>query len=85
MLKPASNANTKLGSYPRKNRTNKALRELDNLLRSLHLLNYVDSPEFQRNIQRARNRGESYHKLVHAVAYATGENCECEPIRNNSS
>jgi TnpA family transposase len=33
----------KLSSYPRKNRTKKALWELDNLRRSLHLLNYVDS------------------------------------------
>ena len=62
----------KLSSYPRKNRTKKALWELDNLRRSLHLLNYVDSPQFQRNIQRALNRGESYHKLVRAVAYANG-------------
>ena len=45
---------------------------MDNLRRSLHLLNYVDSPEFQRNIQRALNRGESYHKLVRAVTYANG-------------
>jgi TnpA family transposase len=42
----------KLSSYPRKNRTKKALWELDNL--------------------RALNRGESYHKLVRAVAYANG-------------
>jgi TnpA family transposase len=42
----------KLGSYPRKNRTKKALWELDNL--------------------RALKRGESYHKLVRAVAYANG-------------
>ena len=62
----------KLSSYPRKNRTKKALWELDNLRRNLHLLNYVDSPQFQRNIQRALNRGESYHKLVRAVAYANG-------------
>jgi hypothetical protein len=38
----------------------------------LHLLNYVDSPEYQRNIQRALNRGESHHKLARAVAYANG-------------
>ena len=62
----------KLSSYPRKNRTKKALWELDNLRRSLHLLNCVDSPQFQRNIQRALNCGESYHKLVRAVAYANG-------------
>ena len=75
----------KLSSYPRKNRTKKALWELDNLRRSLHLLNYVDSPQFQRNIQRALNSGESYHKLVRAVAYPNGGNCESEPIRSNSS
>ena len=42
----------KLSSYPRKNRTKKALWELDNL--------------------RALNRGEFYHKLVRAAAYANG-------------
>ena len=47
-------------------------RRKSRLRRSLHLLNYVDSPQFQRNIQRALNRGESYHKLVRAVAYANG-------------
>jgi TnpA family transposase len=62
----------KLSSYPRKNRTKKALWELDNLRRSLRLLNYVDSPQFQRNIERALNRGESNHQLVCAVAYANG-------------
>ena len=60
----------KLSSYARKNRTKKALWELDNLHRSLYLLSYVDSPRLRRNVQRALNRGESYHKLVRAVAYA---------------
>lgn len=62
----------KLSSYARKNRTKKALWELDNLYRSLYLLNYVDSVRLRRNVQRALNRGESYHKLVRAVAYANG-------------
>ena len=44
--------------------------ELDNGFRSLHLLNYVDSITLRRNVQRALNRGESYHKLRSAVAYA---------------
>ena len=35
-------------------------------------LNYVDSLPLRRNVQRALNRGESYHKLVRAVAYANG-------------
>jgi TnpA family transposase len=62
----------KLSSYARKNRTKKALWELDNLHRSRYLLNYVDSLPLRRNVQRALNRGESYHKLVRAVAYANG-------------
>ena len=60
----------KLSSYARKNRTKKALWELDNIRRSSYLLNYVDSPAMRRNVQRALNRGESYHKLRRAVSYA---------------
>ena len=60
----------KLSAYARKNRTKKALWELDNLYRSLYLLTYVDSVTLRRNVQRALNRGESYHKLRRAVAYA---------------
>ncbi len=60
----------KLSSYARKNRTKKALWELDNLYRSRYLLSYVDSLRLRRNVQRALNRGESYHKLLRAVAYA---------------
>ena len=60
----------KLSSYARRNRTKKALGELDNLHRSRYLLSYVDSLRLRRNVQRALNRGESYHKLVRAVAYA---------------
>ena len=62
----------KLSSYARKNRTKKAMWELDSLYRSRYLLNYVDSLPLRRNVQRALNRGESYHKLVRAVTYANG-------------
>jgi len=60
----------KLSAYARKNRTKKALWELDNIWRSSYLLTYVDSRTLRRNVQRALNRGESYHKLRRAVAYA---------------
>jgi Tn3 transposase DDE domain len=56
----------KLGSYPKKNRTKKALWELDNLRRSLHLLNYVDSPSSSATSACAQPR------RVRAVAYANG-------------
>lgn len=57
----------KLSSYTKKNRTKRALWELDNIISSLHTLNYIDSPELRRNTQRAINRGESYHRLKRAV------------------
>jgi TnpA family transposase len=60
----------KLSAYARKNHTKKALWELDNIRRSSYLLTYVDSLAMRRNVQRALNRGESYHKLRRAVAYA---------------
>ncbi len=60
----------KLSSYARRNHTKKALWELDNIYRSSYLLTYVDSPAMRHNVQRALNRGESYHKLRRAVSYA---------------
>jgi hypothetical protein len=37
-------------------------QSVDNTLRSLSLLDDLDSPPFRRNVQRAMNRGESYHQ-----------------------
>lgn len=63
---------SKLSAYPRRNRTKRALWEFDNIIRSLYLLDYVDSPALRRNVQQALNRGESYHQLHRAIAYAHG-------------
>ena len=60
----------KLSAYPRKNKTRRALWEYDNIIRSLYLLDYIDSPHLRRNVQRALNRGENYHQLRRAVSYA---------------
>lgn len=62
----------KLSAYRRKNRTKRALWEFDNIVRSLYLLDYIDSPVLRRNVQRALNRGEAYHQLRRAIAYAHG-------------
>lgn len=61
---------SKLSAYARKNKTRRALWEYDNIIKSLYLLNYVDSVPLRQNIQRALNRGESYHQLRRAVSYA---------------
>ena len=62
----------KLSAYRRKNRTKQALWEFDNIIRSLYLLDYIDSPVLRRNVQRALNRGEAYHQLRRSIAYAHG-------------
>ncbi len=62
----------KLSAHARKNKTKKALWEYDNIIRSLYLLDYVDSPPLRRYIQKALNRTESYHKLRRAIAIANG-------------
>lgn len=60
----------KLSAYARKNKTKRALWEYDNIIKSLYLLDYIDSLPLRRNVQRALNRGESYHKLRKAVSHA---------------
>jgi TnpA family transposase len=60
----------KLSAYERRNRTRRALWEYDSIFRSLYLLEFVDSPPLRQNVQRALNRGENYHQLRRAIAYA---------------
>ena len=44
--------------------------ELDNILRSIYILKYVDDAILRQNVQRALNRGEAYHQLRGAVPHA---------------
>ena len=60
----------KLSAYARKNKTRRALWEYDHIIRSLYLLRYIDEAPLRRHVQQALNRGESYHKLRQAVAFA---------------
>ena len=60
----------KLSAYARKNKTQRALWEYDNIIRSLYLLDYIDSAPLRQNVQRALNRGENYHQLHRTVSYA---------------
>jgi len=60
----------KLSSYTRRNKTQRALWEYDAILRSLYLLDYIDSPPLRQNVQHALNRGENYHQLRRAISYA---------------
>jgi TnpA family transposase len=60
----------KLNAYARKNKTRRALWEYDHIIRSIYLLDYIDSPPLRQHVQRALNRGENYHQLRRAVSYA---------------
>lgn len=60
----------KLSSYARKNKTKRALWEYNNIIKSLYLLDYVDSPPLRRNVHQALNRGENYHQLKRTISYA---------------
>jgi TnpA family transposase len=59
----------KLSSYARQNRTQKALAELDNICRTLYILDYIDDVVLRQSVQKALNRGESYHSFRRAIAY----------------
>lgn len=62
----------KLSSYARQNRTKKALWELDNICRSIYLLDYLDNKLLRKHVTKALNRGEAYHRLKKAIAHVNG-------------
>ncbi|MEL6256250.1 MAG: Tn3 family transposase [Bacteroidota bacterium] len=62
----------KLAAYARNNRTRKALVEYDKILKTIYLLEYIDSPSLRRNVQKALNRGEEYHQLKRHIFYVHG-------------
>ena len=59
----------KLSSYARQNQTKKALWELDSILRTLYILDFIDDPALRQSVQKALNRGESYHRMRRAISY----------------
>lgn len=60
----------KLSSYSRVNRTQQALWEYDNLVRTDYIFNFIHSQQLRKNVQKALNRGEGYHRLRKAVFFA---------------
>lgn len=62
----------KLASYARQNQTKKALWELENIFRTLYILEFIDNVELRQCVQKALNRGEAYHRLRRAVAFVNG-------------
>ncbi|MCP9270250.1 Tn3 family transposase [Xenorhabdus sp. XENO-1] len=62
----------KLSSYARQNKTKKALWELDNIIRSIYMLDYIDNKSLRQYVAKALNRGEAYHRLKKAIAHVNG-------------
>jgi TnpA family transposase len=57
----------KLSSHDYKNEMKEALWELNNILKSIHLLKYIDDPDYCRYVRMALNRGEAYHQLLDKI------------------
>lgn len=57
----------KLSSY-QSNDTLRALIELDKIIMTLYLLDYIDDEGMRKTVHRSLNRGESYHQLRSAIA-----------------
>nr|BFD33544.1 hypothetical protein GTC16762_31630 [Pigmentibacter ruber] len=60
----------KISSHTHKSKTKNALWEYNRILKSIYLLDYLDSSELRQGVQKALNRVESYHQLKRAVGYA---------------
>ena len=62
----------KLSSYLRQNQTKRALWELEDICRTLYILDFIDDVDLRQAVQKALNRGEAYHRFRRAVAYVNG-------------
>ena len=62
----------KLSSNAFSDKTKKALWELDSILKSIYLLEFLDDEYLQQDVCHAQNRAESFHKLKRAIANITG-------------
>ncbi|MEO8402923.1 MAG: Tn3 family transposase [Gammaproteobacteria bacterium] len=61
-----------LSSHEHTSETKDALWELNSILKSIHLLKYIDDIEYRRNIRAALNRGEAYHQLLQKIMEVGG-------------
>jgi len=57
----------KLCSHDYKSDVKYALWELNRILKSIHLLKYIDDIQYRRDIRTALNRGEAYHQLLNKI------------------
>ncbi len=46
--------------------------ELENICRTLYILEFIDDVELRQSVQKALNRREAYHRFRRAVAFVNG-------------
>ncbi|MCD8524416.1 MAG: transposase [Gammaproteobacteria bacterium] len=61
-----------LSSHEYKSGVKDALWELNHILKSIHLLKYIDDIQYRRDIRTSLNRGEAYHQLVAKIMAVGG-------------
>ncbi|HQY22694.1 MAG TPA: Tn3 family transposase, partial [Gammaproteobacteria bacterium] len=61
-----------LSSHEYKSDVKEAFWELNQILKSIHLLKDIDDPKYRRNIRTALNRGEAYHQLLGKIMSVGG-------------
>ena len=64
-----------LASDVRQHQPKKALWELENMCRTLDILDFMDDVDLRQSVQQALNRGEAYHRFRRAVAFVNGGKC----------
>lgn len=72
LIKPTSTVDKKLSSHDYKSDVKEALWELNKILKSIHLLKYIDDIQYRRDIRTSLNRGESYHQLLSKIMAVGG-------------
>jgi TnpA family transposase len=56
-----------LSSHDFKSDLKDAIWELNNIQKSIHILKFIDDPDYRRNIRTSLNRGEAYNLLLKMV------------------
>lgn len=62
----------KLCSHDLNDKTKRAIWELNDILRSIYLLRYVDDPQLRRYVRACLNRIEAYHALRRKIGETNG-------------
>ena len=69
-----SNLIGRLSSENFKSRTKRALWEMNSVLMTNYLLDYIDDVILRQSVQGALNRGEAYHQLRRYISIINGKN-----------